>query len=392
MAQYRGLDFLDYLIVIVKWKRFLIILTVLTLIIGYLSVYFLIPPQYDSTAVIVATEDNQMNPTSAMAGGLSNLPLNLMGFGGMSSAARYGLFTTIIYSRTNLENVIDKFDLKNDYGKESTEKTIKLLEKLIKIEITDEGAYKITIRAVSPEKSARMTNYLIEKVNKDVIDLNVKKAQENRKFLEDRYTEVLANLSDAEDSLRLFQERTGMIEAENQTKSIIESYANLESDLAVKQIELAVIEKAIGENSPQANNLRITVKEFKNRINNYIYGKGKNNVLLPLSKLPKDILQYYRYFRTVEIYNAMLEFIIPLYEQARFEEVKAVPVLQIIDYAVPPEKKSYPPRTLLTLLIAIVIFSIATIIIFLRELLKQTSNEKVKFIKSEAFNFKKDNK
>jgi len=392
MAQYRGLDFLDYLIVIVKWKRFLIILTFFTLIIGYLSVYFLLPPQYDSTATIVATEDSQMNPISAIAGGLSDLPLNLMGFGGMSSAARYDLFTTIIYSRTNLENVIDKFDLKNDYGKESTEKTIKLLEKLIEIEITDEGAYKITIRAVSPEKSARMTNYLIEKVNKDVIDLNVKKAQENRKFLEDRYTEVLANLSDAEDSLRLFQERTGMIEAENQTKSIIESYANLESDLAVKQIELAVIEKAIGENSPQANNLRITVKEFKNRINNYIYGKGKNNVLLPLSKLPKDILQYYRYFRTVEIYNAMLEFIIPLYEQARFEEVKAVPVLQIIDYAVPPEKKSYPPRTLLTLLIAIVIFSIATIIIFLRELLKQTSNEKVKFIKSEAFNFKKDNK
>ncbi|MBT8387785.1 MAG: hypothetical protein KJO12_10275, partial [Ignavibacteria bacterium] len=246
-----------------------------------------------------------------------------------------------------------------------------------------------TVRAISSEKSAEMTNYLIEKVNKDVIDFNVKKAQENRKFLEDRYSEVLTNLSNAEDSLRLFQEKTGMLEAESQTKSIIEAYSKLESDLAVQQIELAITEKAIGENSPLANNLRITVQEFKNRINDYIYGKGKNNVLLPLSKLPKDILQYYRYFRSVEIYNAMLEFIIPLYEQARFEEVKAVPVLQIIDYAVPPEKKSYPPRTVFTLLIMIVVFAIATIIIFLRELLKQTSNEKVKFIRSEAFNFKK---
>jgi len=389
MAQYQGLDFLDYLVVIVKWKRFLIILTVFSLIIGYLSVYFLISPQYDSKATIVATEDNQMNPTSALAGGLSDLPLNLMGFGGMSSSARYDLFTTIIYSRTNIEKMIDKFDLKNDYGIESTEKTIKLLKKLIEVDITDESAYEITVRAVSPEKSAEMTNYLVEKVNKDVIDLNVKKAKENRKFLEDRYTEVLINLSDAEDSLRLFQEKTGMLEAESQTKSIIEAYSKLESDLAVKQIELAVTEKAIGESSPQAEYLRTTVQEFKNRINDYIYGKGNNNVLLPLNKLPKDILQYYRYFRTVEIYNAMLEYIIPLYEQTRFEEVKAVPVLQIIDYAVPPEKKSYPPRTIYTLLIAIVIFSIATIIIFLRELLKQTSNEKVKFIRSEAFNFKK---
>jgi len=389
MAQYQGLDFLDYLVVIVKWKRFLIILTVFSLIIGYLSVYFLISPQYDSKATIVATVDNQMNPISSLAGGLSDLPLNLMGFGGMSSSARYDLFTTIIYSRTNIEKMIDKFDLKNDYGIESTEKTIKLLKKLIEVDITDESAYEITVRAVSPEKSAEMTNYLVEKVNKDVIDLNVKKAKENRKFLEDRYAEVLINLSDAEDSLRLFQEKTGILEAESQTKSIIEAYSKLESDLAVKQIELAVTEKAIGESSPQAEYLRTTVQEFKNRINDYIYGKGKNNVLLPLNKLPKDILQYYRYFRTVEIYNAMLEFIIPLYEQTRFEEVKAVPVLQIIDYAVPPEKKSYPPRTIYTLLIAIVIFSIATIIIFLRELLKQTSNEKVKFIRSEAFNFKK---
>ena len=389
MAQYRGLDFLDYLIVIVKWKRFLIILTVFSLIIGYLAVYFLIPAQYDSKATIVATEDNQMNPISAIAGGLSDLPLNLMGIGGMSSSARYDLFTTIIYSRTNLEKMIDKFDLKNDYRMESMEKTIKLLEKLIEIEITDELAYEITVRAVSPKKSAELTNYLVEKVNKEVIDLNVTKAYENRLFLEERYSEVLTNLSKAEDSLRFFQEKTGMIEAENQTKSIIEAYSKLESDLAVKQIELAVTEKAIGESSPQANYLRTTVQEFKKRINDYTYGTGKDNVLLPLSKLPKDILQYYRYFRSVEIYNAMLEFIIPLYEQARFEEVKAVPVLQIIDYAVPPEKKSYPPRTIYTLLLTIAAFSIATIIIFLRELLKQTSNEKVKFIRSEAFNFKR---
>jgi uncharacterized protein involved in exopolysaccharide biosynthesis len=389
MAQYRGLDFLDYLVLMVKWKRFLIILTVFSLIFGYLAVYFLIPPQYDSTATIVATEDSQMNPLSAIAGGLSDLPLNFLGFGGMTSSAKYDLFTTIIYSRTNLEKMIDKFELKNDYGIESTEKTVKLLKKLINVEITEELAYGITIRSVSPEKSAEMTNYLVEKVNKDVIDFNVKKAQENRKFLEDRYTEVLTNLSNAEDSLRLFQEKTGMLEAENQTKTIIEMYAKLESDLAVKQIELAVTEKVIGENSQHANNLRMTVQEYKNKINDYIYGKGKDNILLPLNKLPQNILQYYRYFRAVEISNAMIEFIIPLYEHAKFEEVKAVPVLQIIDYAVPPEKKSYPPRTLYALLLTIVVFSIATLIIFLRELLKQTSNEKVKFIRSEAFNFKK---
>lgn len=389
MAQYRGFDLLDFIVVIVKWKKFLLILSFLTVVLGYLAVYFLIPPQYDSKALIVATEEGQMNPLSAIGGNFSSLPLDLLGFGGITSSEKYDLFTTIIYSRTNLEDLIEKFNLQEDYGKESMEKTVKLVRKLIEVNITDESAYEITVRAISPEKSAEITNYLVEKVNNEVVNLNVKKANENRRFLEDRYEEILINVTNSEDSLRSFQERTGMLEAESQTKSIIEAYAELESGLASKQIELAVVEQVTGKNSPQANNLRVTVEKYKSRINDYIYGKDKESVLLPLNKLPKDIIQYYRHFREVEIHNAMLEFIIPLYEQARFEEVKAIPVLQIIDYAVPPEKKSYPPRVLFALILTFIIVSAASLIIFIREVLRNSTNEKLTFIRSEILRFRK---
>jgi uncharacterized protein involved in exopolysaccharide biosynthesis len=40
---------------------------------------------------------------------------------------------------------------------------------------------------------------------------------------------------------------------------------------------------------------------------------------------------------------------VPLYEQAKIDEKKDYPVLQVIDYAVPPGKKSYPPRMLFAL-------------------------------------------
>jgi uncharacterized protein involved in exopolysaccharide biosynthesis len=389
MAQYRGFDLLDYLVVLVKYKKLFIILFFLLTVSGYLAVYFLIPPQYDSTAVLVVTEDSQLNPLNTIAGNFSSLPLDMLGFSGVTSFDRYNLFTTIIYSRSNLEDMMKRFDLKKDYGVEKTEDMVKLLRDLIEVNITDELAYEISVRASSPEKAAEMTNYLLQKVNNTVIDLNTKKARENRLFLEERYHEIMTNVTLAEDSLRRFQEKSGILEAENQTKAILEVYAKLEAELGVKQVELAVTEQIFGMSSPQAENMRITVNDYKNKIDNYANGSSKENVLLPLKRLPKDVVQYYRYFRNVEIYNAMLEFIIPLYEQSRFEEVKAVPVLQIIDKAVPPEKKSYPPRTLFALIITFIILFIISSIIFIKEWLNSTDNERVKLISSELMRFRR---
>ena len=88
----------------------------------------------------------------------------------------------------------------------------------------------------------------------------------------------------------------------------------------------------------------------------------------------------------------MVEFIIPLYEQTKFEEVKSIPVLQIIDRPSLPEKKSFPPRTLFTLIITFIIIFTTSQIIFFRDYLNKTENEKLKLIRAELFNFKRKSK
>ena len=121
------------------------------------------------------------------------------------------------------------------------------------------------------------------------------------------------------------------------------------------------------------------------------FNKNNQGSLIPLKKLPDDIINFYRYFRNVEIYNAMLEFIIPVYEQSRFEEVKAVPVLQVIDNAVPPEKKSYPPRLLFSFLITSFVLGFVLFVMFLNEIVRDSENEKLKFIRKEIFKFRSKN-
>jgi tyrosine-protein kinase Etk/Wzc len=392
MAEYRGFDLLDYFVLIVKWKRVLLVQFLVTVSAAYLLIYFLLPPQYDSMATIVAVEDQNLNPISSITKSMGNLPFASLGLGQFSASEKYDLFNTIILSRTNLEKVIRKFDLMEDYGSESLEKTVKALKANINLDVTTEMAYEIEVRASSPEKSVEMTNFLLDEVNSSVIDLNVRKSKENREFLEGRYKEISANLAAAEDSLMLFQKRSGILEAENQIKATVELFANLESEVALKEIELAVLEKIYGKNASQTLNARISFEEFRNELNMLSKTGKKESAIVPLSTLPKKAMQYFRYFRDVEINQAMLEFIIPLYEQARFEEVKDVPVIQVIDYPSLPEKKAYPPRAIYALLISIFVVFFTSVILVFKENLENSQNPKLKFIRKELFKFSKNKK
>lgn len=392
MAEYRGFDLLDYFVLLIKWKRFLIIQFLITGIVSYLLIYFLLPPQYDSKATIVAVEDQSLNPISSISKSLGNFPIASLGLGQFSATEKYDLFNTIIMSRTNLERIIRKFGLMEDYGSESLEKTVKALKSNISLDVTPEMAYEIKVRASSPDKSVEITKFILHDVNASVIDLNVRKSRENREFLEGRYKEISTNLASAEDSLMLYQKRSGFLEAENQIKATIEALSNLEAEIALKEIELAVLEKIYGKNASQSVNARIRVEEFRKELNLLIKTGKKESTIIPLSALPKKALQYFRYFRDVEIYQAMLEFIIPLYEQARFEEIKDVPVIQVIDYPSLAEKKSYPPRSIYTLIITFFVVFFTSLVLMLKENLVNTQNPKLQFIREEFFKFSKNKK
>ena len=385
MVENRGLSFFDYLIIIIKWKRFLISLAVVVAILSYLGIYFLIKPQYDSTAVIVPSEQDQMGGITSILKSFSNLPV---GIPGLKKSTSTDIYKTIIYSRTSMENLIKKFGLYQEYGYDTMEETIKEARSNVLADETKENAYEITVRASSPQKAADMANYLVDQLNKTIIEMDVRKSKENREFLATRYDEIKNNLKLSEDSLAKYQQQTGILMAEDQTKASIEEYTKLEADLATKQIELSIVQKLYGQDSPQAYNSKIAVTEFENKLNKIKAGTDGNDLFLALKNLPSKGMNYLRLYRDVKINQAMLEFIIPLYEQARFEEQKNIPFLQIIDHAKAPEKKAYPKRFIITLVITAIIMFGMIFIIILREVVKNSEDPKVKFVWNNMFSFR----
>lgn len=389
MAEDKSIGFLDYLIILIKWKKFLIILFFGILILSYLAIFFLVPPKYESTALILPIDNQSDGGLSSLLQNFSDLPISIPGIS--SSGDITDLYNTIIYSRTNLEDVINKFHLLNDYGLESIEKGVKALESDILTDEPNDKSYSIKVYAITAPKAADMVNYIVQKLNNEVIRLNVAKSKDNRIFLQQRYNEVKNNLTVSEDSLKIYQQLSGILDAEEQTKSSIEEYAKIEADLAILQIKLSVLENLYGKDSPQYKSALLNVQAYQSKVQNLKGGQNQDDVLLATVSLPKKAMQYYRYFRDVEINEKILEFIVPLYEQAKFAEQKDIPILQVIDYGKAAEKRTYPKRTLTALIIAIIILTSTSILILLYELLAHSENPKVIFLRENLFRFKKIN-
>lgn len=384
-------DLLDYLVILVKWKKLLIFVLIPTLVISYLAIYFLIDEQYDADALIVPADDQSLGGISSLLSGLgNNLPFDI---GGSTTNQDMNLYNTIIYSRTNLMNIIDKFDLVNVYNlnkkdKDYIEQALRILGNSINANETENMAYQIEVRAKSPDLAANITNYIVDLLINKIIELRTQKSKNNRIFLEDRISEIRANLTASEDSLQAFQKKSGIIYPEEQFKGIVTAYTELETNLITKQIQKSIIEELKGKDSPSAKNLELEVTKFENKLKE-MKRKGDTEGVIPsLKNLPENATDYVRYYREVEINNAILQFITPLYEQAKIEEKKDIPSLQVIDYAVPPAKKSFPPRTIFTLLITFAIFLITFIFILFKENEKLQSSDKMLYIKKNLLRWK----
>ena len=385
MTENNNFEFIDYFVLIVKWKKFLVVSFLLSLIIGYLVIFFFIDEKYDSTALIIPAEGGDVTGISSIMKSFTNLPINVPGLS--SSKGTTDIYTTIIYSRKSLQELIDKFNLMQEYDDENIDATIKALKSDITADETEKGAYEITVRSSSAKKAADMTNFLIDKLNSTLIDLNTTKARENRIFLQKRYEDVRSNLLASQDSLVKYQRKSGIIFAEEQAKSSIEAYAKLESEMLVKEIEVKVLTKLFGEDSPQTQQADIAFSEFQNKFMKLKSGEEKSELLLPIKNLPEKAMTYLRYYSDVEINKKLMEFILPLYEQSKFEEQKSIPFIQIIDRGSIPVKKSFPPRILFALLLAVFITSTLLSVIILREKIKNSENLKVKFIADNVFKF-----
>jgi len=352
---------LFYMTSILWKKRKTIIKNVVAVTFMSAVISLMLPKTYQSSAVLMPPS-SQSN--SGIMSSISNLPL-----GGLLSQSNDETLKmiAILKSRTVMENVIQKFNLIDFYQVEDIEEALELLKDNAVFEVEEEGTIRISFNvstgwfhsekeeAKTKKLSADIANYFVQQLDSINKDLKTEQASFHRQFIGKRYSQNILDLRNAEDSLKIFQEKYKMIALPEQTSAAIETAATIKGQILANEVKLGVMATTLNSGHPDIEKIKKENIELQKKMNELEFGSelvqsNQNNLFPIFSNVPELGTQLFRLKREVKIQNTLFTFLTQQYEEAKIQEAKDTPTVQVLDEAKIPIEKYRPRRTLIVLL------------------------------------------
>lgn len=349
----------DYWDVLVA-RRMLIGSLCFTGIAASLAISLLLPNIFESTASVLPQLESKEGGmlaallTSPAAGGMAqNLGLGLPSM----PTTPTDVFVSILKSRVMADDVIAKFSLMDRYREKTMVETRKELEDHLRITVTKEKVIKVAVEDTDPQIAADMANFYVANLDQVNRTVTVSKAGQNRAFIERRLAETVESMARAEEALRDFQAKNKTVAVEAQAKVMIEAAAILQGQITAQEVQLQVMGSYLSPDNPDLARIRSNVEELKKQLT--IMGSGKDGKGMVLgdrlhpamTSVPDIALQFGRLFRQVKVQETLFTLLTSQHEQAKIAEARDTPTVQVLDLAVPADKRSRP-RLLLNLAVA----------------------------------------
>jgi uncharacterized protein involved in exopolysaccharide biosynthesis len=363
------------------------------LLVGCL-VAFLIPARYESTAQLMPP-DNQSGSGLAMiaaltakssgsggggGGGLGGLAGDLLGV--KSSGA---LFIGVLNSRTIEDRLVGRFQLKQVYSVKLEEDARKrLAENTGLSEDRKSGIISVIVSDRDPKRAAAIAQAYVEELNQLVAELSTSAAHRERVFLEGRLSAVKRDLDDASQKFSQFASKNTAIDIKEQGRAMVDAASMLQGQMIAAESELKGLEQIYTPNNVRVRAVQARISELQAQLEK-LSGKGfgdagqdldSSHRLYPsVRELPLLGVTYADLYRRTRIQEAVYETLTQQYELAKVQEAKETPSVKVLDEARVPERKSFPPRLLITCLIAILFLGAAAFVVFLRARWVQTDDK-----------------
>jgi len=368
-SQAEKVNIYSYLTILVAYRRFIFLnLVGVCVIVALLS--FLLPIWYRATTTALP-------PGSDAAFGLGVASSLLGAAPGFATSLSLPFMATpsdvvaaILKSRAVGEAVIKEEDLMEAYRTESMEKALHELSSRVKVTVTPEGLISISYEDRDRARAADVANRFMEQSDRIARETSASQAKSARIFIEQRLAQTQEELTLSEENLRRFQEENKTILLDDQMRASIEKAAELKAQMISSEIELNVLSETMSPTHPGIRSLRSKIDETKKQLEILERGKdeedpeGKTVLDVPFSEVPSLSLKLARLIREVKIQEGVFELLTRQYEQYKIQETKDTPTLQVLDRAVPPERRARPKRALLVGLSGILSFFTSMAFVF----------------------------
>jgi uncharacterized protein involved in exopolysaccharide biosynthesis len=313
---------------LVRYRRMVLIVVGLSTVAAV--VYSLLTPEvFEAHTTLLPAEEQ-----SSMFGGLSqflqNLPIQGANLPGVTTTT--DLMSGMLQSRRIQQPVIEEFGLLNRFESENLDEAFHEFNTRLRTSVADEGILHVRFRDRDPVMAADVLNALVAQLNHYNVNVRANRGRLTREFIRLRLDETERDLALAEEQLRDYQQAHAMAISPEDI-----SAAETVGGLIARQMELRVEIDALSEfmdpRSPPILQRQMELDALDREI-------------ASLPELGLDVVRLYRDLKVQEqlflLLNAQLE-------QARIDEKRDLPTIQVLDAARAPDLRAWPRRKLIVI-------------------------------------------
>jgi capsule polysaccharide export protein KpsE/RkpR len=228
-----------------------------------------------------------------------------------------------------------------------------------------DGLIIIRVTDKDPKKAASIANAFIKELDLLLKSMAAEEAKGRLAFLEKERTQANVNLAKAEEELRCFSEKNSVLQIDTQTRGTLEYVASLRAAIDAKEIQLQVLRQQATPLNYDLIRAETEIKGLKEKlraIDTHIDKNYGSEVCLSINNVPSLGLVYLRLYREVKFQEGLNQLYSKLVEIARLDVAKDVSILQIVDEAKPPEKRSNK-RLIPAIMVGVATFLIMIIVV-----------------------------
>ena len=312
---------------------------------------FLIPPTFTASTSFLQPQQQQ-GAAAAMLQGLGAL-------GGLAGAAS-GLknpadqYVAFIKSRTVQDALVKRFALQKRYEAELHEDALRALEGAARISAGKDGLIKVEVDDREPAFAAQLANAHVEELRKLLGRLAVTEAQQRRVFYEQQLEQTKAKLTAAQSALQRSGINEGALRAE--PKMAAEAYAGLKAAVTASQVRLQSMRSYLTEQSPEFRLAQSELGALQSQLS-----KAES---ASTAAADDDYIVKYRDFKYQE---TLFEMFAKQFELAKLDEARDGAVIQVVDVAQTPERKSKPKKAMIAVLTTLATGFLLLLFVFVRQ-------------------------
>jgi uncharacterized protein involved in exopolysaccharide biosynthesis len=346
---------IEILTLLAGHKRLILAVTGAAILVGL--VYGLTLPTIYKATTKIMTPQQSPSTASLLMSQLAN-----SGAGSLAAAASGGLglrnpndiYMGMLNSRPVADAIIGQFGLAATYrSKTMTDARKKLADNT---ELTSEksGFIAISVTDEDRKRAAAMANSYTEELRVLTKVLAVTEASQRRIFYEDQLKHAKEDLIAAEISFQQIQQKKGLVQLDAQAKALIANLAALHTQVAAKQVEVQAIRSYSTELNPDvrlAENELSSLQAETARLEKSNHGPAVGD--LDLQDVAGSGLDYLRAEHELQYRQVMFDLLLKQYDAARLDEAKNGMVVQVVEIAIPPDRKFSPHRASIVLIFAV---------------------------------------